>query len=335
MDQAVFPICNQNAERSRQEAVRGHPSQPTAIVVQPRTDKLSPGTYRSTITLQFDDGRVRTVNATVVVTAGGASSSKNDRSARAAGNDFSVPGGWPVALQAQVQDDCGTALESGSVVAEFFNGDPPVSLVSLKGGRWDGTWQNKRLLAAVTVTVKAATADRQITGINQTSGGFGADRQQPLISESGVMDAATGAAFRPLSPGRLVTTSGDRLSKARLPGVPPGTSLANTSVLIAGQLLRLASLTPAQRPRLRHIHSMSWSPLFDTGAAARQNDFLLAYSRKSIRLIGFVKPRALGFWRNLAGSVALGRPLARRRSSSVLRLRVNFDPRPARNECPS
>jgi len=40
------------------------------------------------------------------------------------GGGFTVPAGWPLALQVEVRDNCGTALEAGSVTAEFSNGDP-------------------------------------------------------------------------------------------------------------------------------------------------------------------------------------------------------------------
>lgn len=238
------------------------PNQAATVVVQPQTDALAPGSYHSTITLEFDDGRVRTIGVTTIVAAGASpSSAKSDPSAGGAcqptqllpavtslGNDFNVPGGWPVALEVQVQDDCGTPLESGSVVAEFSTGDPPVSLISLKGGRWDGTWQNRRTQDGVTITVRASTLDRQITGIKQLSGGFGADRQPPVISDSSVTDTATGIPFRPLSPGTSVNISGSRLadqSATAAPG-PLSTNLANTTVVIAGQMLPIASTDPAQ-----------------------------------------------------------------------------------------
>jgi uncharacterized protein (TIGR03437 family) len=164
------------------------------------------------------------------------------------GNDFSFPGGYPVALQAKVQDDCGVPLESGSVTAEFSNGDPPVSLAPLGGGRWDATWQSGARPSDITVTVKAASADRQIAGIRQVSGGVGASLLPPVISSGDIGDAASGAAFRPLAPGALVTISGDRLAAQEVtaPSVPLETLLATVKVNMAGLSLPLAGVAPGQ-----------------------------------------------------------------------------------------
>lgn len=134
------------------------------------------------------------------------------------------------------------------MIAEFSNGDPPVSLTPLKGGRWEGTWQSKRRQAAVTVLIKAASSDRRITGVKQVSDGFGADKEPPIISDNSSVDAASGIGFRPLSPGSLITIYGERLSDQNVTAtaVPLGTSLGSTSVLMAGQRLPLMLASPSQ-----------------------------------------------------------------------------------------
>jgi hypothetical protein len=123
------------------------------------------------------------------------------------------------------------------VIAKFSNGDPPLNLPALKGGRWDGTWQSNRTQTGVTVTVKATTADGSTKGLKQVTGDFGSNTLPPVIADSGVTDAASGAALRPLSPGALISIAGDRLAdqSATAPSVPFGTSLANTSVILAGK----------------------------------------------------------------------------------------------------
>jgi uncharacterized protein (TIGR03437 family) len=241
------------------------PDQPTPIVVQPFTNGLAAGVYHSSITLQFDDSRVRTIGLTIVVTAQTAVSSRSlaKRSLdtgnacqatqllptlTSLGGGFSLPAGWPVVLQSQVQDDCGTPLENGSVIAEFSNGDPPVALQSLTGGRWDATWQTGRKAAGVTVTIRATSQDRQLRGSKQVLGGFDLSQQQPVIATGGVTDAASNISFRPLTPGNLITINGTLLSDgtATAPAAPYGTSLGDTSVLIAGTLMPLAATGPNQ-----------------------------------------------------------------------------------------
>ena len=241
-----------------------NPQQPAQLVVQPFTNSLAPGTYRSVVTLQFDDLRVRTIGVTIVVTgqkAGPASLLAKGRLDTAAcqptqlipaltslGAGFSVPAGFPVAVQTQVQDDCGAPLEGGSVVAEFSNGDPPVALRSLTGGRWDGTWQTRRPVAGVTMTIRATSPGAQLRGSKQIRGGFDSDVQAPVIAADGIADAASNIAFRPLTPGGLITIAGSLLSDqtATQPTVPYGTTLANTSIMIGGNLIPVATTGPNQ-----------------------------------------------------------------------------------------
>jgi len=231
------------------------PDQPTQLLVQPDATSLAPGTYQSSITLQFDDGAVRVIRVTVAVSSSsGSAGALSDRvasptscqpsqllpSIKSLGTGFAVPAGWPVAIQAQVQDDCGAPMESGSVIAEFSNGDPPLSLVPISGGRWDATWQTRSNTTAVTLTVRATSADKQLTGLKQVAGGFGTSQTPPVISS--VTNSASNLAFQALTPGGLVNVSGSLLADqpARAPSVPLSTMLANTIVLIAGQAMPIA-----------------------------------------------------------------------------------------------
>lgn len=236
------------------------PGQPGQLIVQPFTDSLPPGTYRSSITLQFDDGAVRVARLTVVISApGGAVGSRGARAAHPAqcqpsqllpsikslGSGFAVPTGWPVAIQTQVQDDCGAPLESGSVIAEFSNGDPALSLLPLPGGRWDATWQTHGNPATVTVTVRAISGDKQLTGSKQVAGAFSTNQTPPMISN--VTNSAANQPFQALTPGGLVTVSGSLLADqtAQASSVPLGTTLGTTTVLIAGRPMPIALIDPS------------------------------------------------------------------------------------------
>jgi hypothetical protein len=80
--------------------------------------------YRGTLALKFSDGSLRNVSLVFIVSPPSSSSS----SARAdgpcspasllpvlssLGQSFSVSAGWPVALVAEVRDDCGAPVDSG------------------------------------------------------------------------------------------------------------------------------------------------------------------------------------------------------------------------------
>ena len=227
------------------------PEKPTVMVVQPLVASLPPGTHRGTITLQFDDGRVTTVQVTVIVAGTGvgpASESKDSRSAETScipsslvpvmsslGRDFLVPAGWPVGLQVQVADDCGRPMESGTVVLEFSNGDPPLKMTSVRTGRWDGTWQTSpRRGVAVTVSVTAENSQLKIRGRREISGGLGENRAPPSILSDGVLSVSDPNPFAPVAPGSFIALLGQRLSQGqeRSSSAPWPTQLAGAIITV-------------------------------------------------------------------------------------------------------
>jgi uncharacterized protein (TIGR03437 family) len=247
------------------------PGSPARIIIQPdlgvtgQSNSLPPGTHRGTLTLQFSDGRVRTLGITLIVTASpAATASSRGFSARAdavcvpdtlipalssLGTGFTVPAGWPLALQVDVRDNCGAALSSGAVTAEFSNGDPPLNLNPLANGRWEATWQTRSGQGApVNITVKARSARGDISGAKQVSGGLGASQLPPVIAAGGVVNAANLSPQQPLAPGSAITILGDQLSdgQAAYSSLPAGTELAGTTVLIADQPAPLLMTNPQQ-----------------------------------------------------------------------------------------
>jgi len=226
---------------------------PTEIVVQPVTDGLTPGVYHGHLTLQFSDGRVRDVRLHLIVKkapAGGSTASEETERAASSctpsklipaltslGQSFTVPAGWPLALQAKVVDDCGNALNNGSVVVSFSNGDPPLSLLSLRSnGQWQATWNpSNSSTAPLTVTVNASDAQPLLQGSLQLSGGFAANSNAPQLS--GVVSGASFAPGVPLSPGAIVSVFGAQLAdgKAGAAGLPLNPVLEGASVVIAGE----------------------------------------------------------------------------------------------------
>ena len=77
---------------------------------------------------------------------------------------------------------------------EFSNGDPPLAMEPLNDGFWDGTWQtNARQLSEVTIRVEANRGE--LRGIREVSGGLRSIQAAPLLTEQGIVSAASFQAF--------------------------------------------------------------------------------------------------------------------------------------------
>jgi uncharacterized protein (TIGR03437 family) len=215
---------------------------------------LAPGIYRGNLTLQFSDGRVRDVRLHVIVKKGAAgsttagSSGEIGHSATCApskliptltsiGQSFTVPAGWPVALQANVVDDCGNPLDQGSVVVSFSNGDPPLNLLSLRGGgQWQATWSpSNQESAKFTLTVNAEAAQPVLQGSLQVSGDLQNTSDAPQLSS--VVSGASFAPGVPVAPGAIVSVFGSQLAdaSAEASGLPLAGTLKGATVVIAGE----------------------------------------------------------------------------------------------------
>ena len=229
---------------------------PTEIVIQPITDGLAPGIYRANLTLQFSDGRVRDVRLHVIVrrpnagpTGASAASGVEPRAAacaptklvpilRTVGQSFTIPAGWPLALNAAVLDDCGNPLNAGSVVASFSNGDPSLSLQSLQNnGQWQATWNpSNKESAQLTITLDAQSA-QNLRGSLEVSGGLNTTNDPPQIAPSGIVSGASFAPGVPVSPGGIISVFGAQLANgtAGAASLPLDILLQGATVVIAGE----------------------------------------------------------------------------------------------------
>ena len=230
--------------------------EPTRIVVQPMTSGLTTGVYDAQMTLQFSDGYVRRVGVRTIVTPAPPSGSLPDAhgishdstgctptqlvpAITTLGQSFGVPAAWPVALEAQVTDDCGNALNSGDVTAAFSNGDPALNLLPVQAGTWQSTWRSGNGAGPVTLTITANDPTRNLTGTRQVTGGLGASSMAPILGSA--VNGATFAAHAPISPGSIVSLFGQNLGNgvASAGSVPLGTTLADATVMMAGHSLPL------------------------------------------------------------------------------------------------
>ena len=126
-------------------------------------------------------------------------------------------------------------------MTSFSNGDPALSLVPLRDGRWTATWQSRNVdLRQITLTLTAQQPSLSLSGAVQVSGGFGGNANPPVIAQGGVTSAMNLSAGASLGPGSLISILGVRLAEGNAQAsFPLNTQLAGTSVLLAGRLLPL------------------------------------------------------------------------------------------------
>ena len=230
-------------------------TEPARLVVQPLTSNLTAGVYNAELTLQFSDGTIREIAIRTIVTPAPATTTGSAINAQAAtgcipsqlvpaittlGQSFGVPAAWPVALEADVLDDCGNTLDSGSVAVSFSNGDAQISLHSLQGGGiWQATWMSGHSSGPVTLTVTATDPARNLTGTGEVTGALADSSQAPALNAAVI--AAGAAAITPLAPGSIISLYGQDLANgtASAGAIPLTSTLAGATVLMAGNALPL------------------------------------------------------------------------------------------------
>ena len=235
------------------------PTATARVVVQAEPGNLAPGIRRGALTLLFADGTARAVSVLFVLlpaqpgnplrAAAGCRPTRLLPVFTSLSADFIVPAAWPNPLEVRVVDDCGDALTDGSVVATFSNGDAPVAMVSLKNGRWSGTWQVRNTRApAVTIQIAADLPSAAIRGAAQLNGALRANQNPPVIASGAVVSAASFAARAPLSPGGMVSIFGTKLAErpAVSESLPLETNLAGTVAIIAGRPMPMSYASDGQ-----------------------------------------------------------------------------------------
>lgn len=206
-------------------------SERTALRVQATPGTLPAGVYRGAITLSFGDGTVREIAVAFVLrgsTAVAAASAGKQTSHTCApdrqvmtstrlSNSFSVPTGYPAALIVAITDNCGGPVANSTVAATFTNGNPPIVLQNLRDGSYSATWVPEpptgTFTPAVQVSMNALNPSLPVATL-QFSGEMRLDNTVPVITDNGVVNAASFTALRPVSPGGIVTIFGKNLAEA-------------------------------------------------------------------------------------------------------------------------
>ena len=151
---------------------------------------------------------------------------------------FQVTVGLPVPIEVKILDSCGQTMDTGTAVATFSSGDPPLTLTSIGGGQWTGTWTPRTAAAQTTVTVDAAETGAS-TGALQVSGSVAASTSTPIVNVGGIVNAASGALT--IAPGAFIEIYGLNLGGAVNVAPPTAypTLLGGTQVLLGGQPMPL------------------------------------------------------------------------------------------------
>jgi len=219
------------------------------IVVQPDVSKLSPGEYRASLTFMFDDGSPAqavdiyflVVGSTVSASsfteapAAGCTAKKLIAVERSLGPNFTAQVGAASGLEVQAVDDCGNAVADATVVANFSNGDAPVSLSYLRDGIYAGTWRPGKAGATVTVTLRSSLGSLPSLEILR-QGKVEEGARTAAVYPGGVVHAASFTPNGALAPGSIISVFGANLAStsAGASSLPLPKTLAGASLQVGG-----------------------------------------------------------------------------------------------------
>lgn len=250
------------ASPSSAAASTASPGQVT-VVVNPTG--LAAGIYKGQINIAMS-GVLRTKDVTLVVTPNGSISQMGGAQVEAAapragacvpsglamtlGNlttSFDLPAQYPAMISVQLTDNCNSPVSSASVVAEFSNGDPPLTLSG------DGTsniytesWQPGVVQQNMSVTIHANVAP-YVEAVLTLTGNVEMNAA-PVLSRGGTVNNSNPQLDAPLAPGTVVALFGANMSSGtNSPGVLPLLNSINGSyVLVGGDQLPLYYASPGQ-----------------------------------------------------------------------------------------
>lgn len=247
-------------------------SSPVRIDPVADSRKLVAGVHRGAITLQFADGSTRVVSVLLQMTpplhrvrprgeraltesVKTQSQDESDCVANTvtiqytAASGYQVAAGWPATLIVQAIDNCNQPFSSGSIIASFSTGEPPISLQYVQNGAWSQSWTpNPGEAAAVQVSFQATDPSR---GLNATLPYQVVlpitTYDPPILEQSGIVDPVSTLQGGPLAPGSLLVASGQRLASSTMSASAPyPLVLGDTLVIIGNEQIPLNSASEAE-----------------------------------------------------------------------------------------
>jgi uncharacterized protein (TIGR03437 family) len=220
-------------------------AQKSTLKFQITNTTLTPGVYSGAVKFSFSDGSVRQVNVTMILRAGAGAADPKSRSAGCEptkqvlivptmADNFALNVGWPVPVQVQVFDDCGTPSNTSSVSVSFDNGDPVLALRNLSGGQYSGTWTPAASGSGSVSVLMQAFRPGIFKGEWRSTGRLSKEPSTPpILSAGGVLNAATRTNTSLLAPGARLVLQGSNFPE----------SAADANVLIGGFSAKVVSST--------------------------------------------------------------------------------------------
>jgi uncharacterized protein (TIGR03437 family) len=154
---------------------------------------------------------------------------------------FQRTAGLPVALEAQIVDDCGTPVSAGSAVAYFSNSDAPAVLLPVGNGHWAGSWAPHQLAGGSATAGIVAASDSGLYGSSGVMGTLAANSAVPRIDAGGAVSAASFASGSKIAPGEFLSIFGKNFGAGIVQsnGLPYPPILGGAQVWLGGKPLPL------------------------------------------------------------------------------------------------
>lgn len=188
-------------------------------------------------------------NARLVSHAGGCTPTQLALTQVGMADNFSIPAGWPASLAMQLDDDCGSTVLNGTVVASFSNGDPPLTLLGDgTSGLYSATWQPGSTASPIAITLSAATSTLPAATF-QFSGNVNANATPaPSLVINGLLHNLNPQIGAPLAPGTVTQAYGTNLAAASVSpaSVPLPTTFNGVQVLMGGLSAPIYYVSPNQ-----------------------------------------------------------------------------------------
>ena len=189
---------------------------PDALSVSADPAGLAAGIYTGSVTISIGEA-LRSVNVTLVVqpatvSTGNCTPTKLALTEFALGSDFNLTSGLPVVLDVQLNDNCGSLVLNGNVVASFSNGDPALTLVGDSLGNYSNTWAPSKVTSEMVVILNATSgalqpaADKLYGGIAQNQ------TPPPTLAQGGTLNNLNPVVGAALAPGLVAQVYGSGLA---------------------------------------------------------------------------------------------------------------------------
>ena len=237
------------------------------IRVQAAPGTLAAGTYRGTVTVSFSDGTGSEVSVAMILRpAGTTTQGFGEKEAVCSpaeqvivstrlGNNFALPTGWPTTVIAAVTNNCGLPVTNSTVAVNFSNGDGSIILQSQGDGIYVKDWVPTKITGASTsvqVTMRAVNPLLPESTL-QLTGTLSVDNTNPVVADTGIVNAASLTSNRPVAPGSIVTIFGSDLASSGTcfggncaDSLPLPTTLGGVSVRMGGFNAPLFFASPGQ-----------------------------------------------------------------------------------------